>query len=626
MCGIAGYFDYAKGVFQLERDVFDRMIDTLAHRGPDGRGRLQEPGVGFGHRRLSIIDVLDRAAQPMVSPDGEVWLTYNGEIYNFPDLRRRLAGLGHRFVTTSDTEVLLHSYLEWGLDCVGRLNGIFAFGIYDRPRRRLLLVRDPLGVKPLLYADVGGRIVFGSEIAPFLELPDLDTSADPQGIDAYFTFGYVPAPMTGYRGIRSLLPGQYLLVEDGRKACRKYWDLPLDAPKLDGGDAELTEEFDRMLGAAVERQMISDVPLGGFLSSGTDSFAIIRAMQNVSRGRTRAFSVGFADSRFDELPWTRQAAAALDVHLDAQVMPLDYQALCPRVAPHCLMPFADSSALPVYQLCRAARRHVTVALSGDGADEMLGGYATYAAAAQAATYRRVPRLLRRGLLAPLARRMPDLGGKYSLRDKAGRFVVGAEEGPMRDHAAWRVILHRELKEKVYTPEFLRQTEGFDPLGLYAEPVARARAAGCGVLDSLLYADQTFYLPNDMLVKVDRMSMAHGLEVRVPFLDVDLVEFCWRLPESMKRRGAMGKIILRGAIAEAYPEALQRRGKSGFNMACDRRGERTVRFDNPFCRPVSLAYRHSFGRYHQLMMRFLLEMLSEPAARSWSLARRESAIA
>ena len=222
MCGIAGYFDYDKGVFELDRDVFDRMIDTLACRGPDGRGRRQERGVGFGHRRLSIIDVLDRAAQPMVSPDGEVWLTYNGEIYNFPDLRRELEGLGHAFVTTSDTEVLLHSYLEWGPDCVGRLNGIFAFGIYDRPRRRLLLVRDPLGVKPLLYADVDGRIIFGSEIAPFLECPGLDTSPDPEGIDAYFTFSYVPAPMTGYRNIRSLLPGQYLLVEDGKTVFRKY--------------------------------------------------------------------------------------------------------------------------------------------------------------------------------------------------------------------------------------------------------------------------------------------------------------------------------------------------------------------------------------------------------------------
>ncbi len=626
MCGIAGYFDYDQGAFELDRDLFDRMIDTLAHRGPDGRGRLQEPGVGFGHRRLSIIDVLDRAAQPMVSPDGEVWLTYNGEIYNFPDLRRELEGLGHAFVTTSDTEVLLHSYLEWGVDCVGRLSGIFAFGLYDRPRRRLLLVRDPLGVKPLLYADLGGRIIFGSEIAPFLEWPGLDLSPDPEGIDAYFTFSYTPAPMTGYRAIRSLLPGQYLLVEDGKKTFRTYWDLVLDAPKLTGDDAELTEEFDRLLAAAVERQMVSDVPLGGFLSSGTDSFAIIRAMQNVNRGQTRAFSVGFADSRFDELPWTRQAAAALEVDLDAQIMPLDYQALCARVAPHCRMPFADSSALPVYQLCRAAREHVTVALSGDGADEMLGGYATYGAAAAAAKYRRVPGPLRRGLLGPLARHMPDLGGKYSLRDKAARFVTGAEQGPMRDHAAWRIILRREVKKRVYTPEFFRQTEGFDPLGLYAAPIARARAAGCGDLDSLLYADQTFYLPNDMLVKVDRMSMAHGLEVRVPLLDVDLVEFCWRLPERMKRRDGTGKVILRRAISEIYPEELNSRPKSGFNMAYDRQGETTVRFDNPFCRPVALGYRHSFGRYHQLMMRFLLEMLSLPASTSWSGSGSESATA
>lgn len=617
MCGIVGYFDYRAGQYRLDGDTFDAMIDSLAHRGPDGRGRHQAPGVGLGHRRLSIIDPHPRAAQPMRSPDGQVLLTYNGEIYNFRGLRGELEKLGHAFRTTSDTEVLLHAYLEWGTDCLARLDGIFAFGLYDARADRLLLARDPIGVKPLFYADWEGKVFFASEMTPLLMLPGLDTSHDPQGIDAYLAFSYVPAPRTGCRHIRQLLPGQRLELERGRKKFATYWELPLDAPPLEGDPPELTEEFDRRLARAVERQMVSDVPLGGFLSAGTDSFAVVRAMQQAARGRARAYTIGFADPRFDELPWTKQAARALDVHLDWQVARLEDDELWRRVAPHCVEPFADSSALPVYLLCEMASRHVKVALSGDGGDELLAGYVTYRATPCARAYRKLPPAVRR-TCAALAQLVPDAGGKYTLGEQARRFVYGAENGRWRDHASWRILLPRKLRHRLYRPAFRRELGDFDPLELYAEPMRRAARAGCSELNCLLYADQIFYLPNDMLAKVDRMSMAHGLEVRVPLLDRELVEFCWRLPEEMKLRGRRGKHVLRRAIAGAYPPALRRRPKSGFNLACGPEDDAPVPVDLPFCRPARLAGGNTFGRYHRLMLRHLLRMLSWQARRAgWS---------
>jgi len=354
--------------------------------------------------------------------------------------------------------------------------------------------------------------------------------------------------------------------------------------------------------------MISDVPLGGFLSSGTDSFAIIRAMEQVNSGQTRAYSVGFTNKDFNELPWTRQAAEALGVSLESQMMELDFQELCDLVRPYCRDPFADSSSLPTYLLCGMASQHVKVALTGDGGDELLAGYATHRAGGPARRYRRLPAWLRKGVIKPLTLCLPEIGGKYSLREKAGRFVMGAENDQFRRHAAWRTVFDRRLKRKIYTEDFWRQTKDFDTLEMYAEPLRRAHQAGCDELDCMLYADLSFYLPNDMLVKVDRMSMAHGLEVRVPFLDAELVEFCWRLPAEMKLRGKTGKYVLRRAIADRYPQELARRPKSGFNMAYDRRAETAIDVDNRFCKPATLRYRDGFGHYHQLMMRFLFEML------------------
>ncbi len=610
MCGIVGYFDYQRLDFQLSSENFNQMVDSMVHRGPDGRGCYQEPGIGLGHRRLAILDVDgDRASQPMAIEERGIWLTYNGEIYNFRELKKELESLGHRFITVSDTEVLLHAYLEWNLECLKKLNGIFAFAIWDKFKSRLWLVRDSLGVKPLFYSDGDGKIVFASEVPALFHFPGLSREPDLFGMDAFFTFGYVPAPMTGHKAIRQLLPGEYLLIENGKKTFKKFWDLPLGVSKHKNSEQELLEEFSRLLKQAVECQMVSDVSLGAFLSSGTDSFAIVQAMQQVNKGKTTAFSMGFNNRKFDELDNTKISADALDVKLIEQRMDLEVESLIKEVSPHVQEPFADSSSLPTYLLCKMASKHVKVVLGGDGADELLGGYEIYKANDLARWYRRIPYAIREKFIRPLVRSIPDFGGKYSFQEKAGRFMYGSQQGAGRDHASWRIMLPQYLKKKLYTPEFFNEVKDFDAIGIYAESILRAKEQGHSFLDSCLYADLTFYLPNDMLVKVDRMSMAHGLEVRVPFLDLSLVEFCWRLPENMKIRGGQLKFILRKMLQDTYPKELQRLPKSGFNMETNAFQGTKVTMQNKFCAPIKIHTSELFGEYHFSMLSYLARLMN-----------------
>jgi asparagine synthase (glutamine-hydrolysing) len=610
MCGIVGYFDYQRLGFQLSPEKFNPMIDSMIHRGPDGKGCYQEPGVGLGHRRLAILDVDgDRAGQPMAIKELGVWLTYNGEIYNYRELKKELMLLGHNFHTTSDTEILLHAYLEWGIECLQKFNGIFAFAIWDKPRARLWLVRDPFGVKPLFFSDWKGKIIFGSEIPALFHFPDLPQENDFYGMDSFFTFGYVPAPMTAYKNIKQLLPGEFLLVENGKKTFKKYWDLPLSVSKLKSSENELREEFRRLLKQAVERQMVSDVELGAFLSSGKDSFAITQAMQQINKGRTTAFSMGFNHTNFDELEGTKLSAEALDVKLISSRMNIDVDNLLKKVMATMQEPFSDPSGLPTYLLCKMASKHVKVVLGGDGADELLGGYAVYSANNLASWYRMIPSIIRERFIRPLVNALPDFGGKYSFQEKAGRFMYGSKQGPGRDHSSWRIFMPSHIKKKLYTTEFLNEIKGFDPIDIYAKPIHRAREHGFSVLDSCLYADLTFYLPNDMLVKVDRMSMAHGLEVRVPFLDPDLVDFCWRLPDKMKVRGSKLKFILREMIKDTYPKELQQQPKSGFNLEYDIFPGTEVTFKNPFCIPRKIHAEELFGQYHFMMLSYMSRLVN-----------------
>ena len=563
MCGIAGVFHHAAPERPVDVGVLQAMTASLAHRGPDGEGIWHAPGIGLGHRRLSIIDLSENGRQPMADASGTLLLTYNGEIYNFRELRQTLEGRGHRFRSTSDTEVLLLGYREWGTDVVQRISGIFAFALWDASARRLFLSRDPLGVKPLFYSDRGGTLRFGSEIKAILSDPAVDRTPDVAALDAFLTFSYTPAPATGFAAVRQLLPGQCALFDRRGGRFWSYWGCPYgeqpSGAEFAAAVAEFTARFDRVTAA----QMVSDVPVGAFLSGGLDSAAVVRAAQRARRGPIHALTVGFDVPGFDERDVAQRTARALGTEWSAQEVALDATALVPALSRHMEEPTADSSMLPVYLLCREARRRFTVALSGDGADEILAGYDTYRATRLAAWYRRLPAAVRQRIVAPLAHRLPLQDRKYSLHAKATRFIRAAELGPGRDHCAWRIAFDDRLKDRLYTPAFRRHVR--DPLGAYARhvdevPPHREWLAG------LLHADTVFYLPNDMLVKVDRMSMANGLEVRVPFLDPEMVRFCASLPGEFKlRRGRIRKHILRESLRDSLPPDVLDRPKSGFNV-------------------------------------------------------------
>jgi asparagine synthase (glutamine-hydrolysing) len=564
MCGIAGIFHYADPQRPVDPATLGAMTRSLAHRGPDGEGLWSAPGIGLGHRRLKVIDLSDQAAQPMHFSDGRLSLTFNGEIYNFRKLRAELEPLGHVFRTRSDSEVILAAYAQWGEQALERLSGIFAFALWNGARRQLLLARDPLGVKPLFYADDGATLRFGSEIKAILSDSGVARDVEPEALDAFLSFSYTPAPLTGFRAVRQLPPGHALRVDAGGVRARRYWDNPYEPQPRGLTLREAMEQFDATLERVTRAQLVSDVPVGAFLSGGLDSAAIVRAMRR-GAGDVRALTVGFEDRAFDERAPARQTAAALGVTLDEQVVPLDPADLIDRVSRHLEEPTADSSAVPVYLLCQAARRRFTVAMSGDGADELLAGYDTYRATAFAARYRRLPRLVRQRVLAPAAACIPVRDGKYSLHQVAMRFVRGAELGPDLDHCAWRLAFSDELKRRLYTDDFAAAARGCDPLGRYAAHI-RAVPPGRDRLCGWLNADTSFYLPNDMLVKVDRMSMAHGLEVRVPFLDVEMVRLCANLPSEFKlHRGRVRKHILRESLRGSVPDDVLRRRKSGFNV-------------------------------------------------------------
>jgi asparagine synthase (glutamine-hydrolysing) len=351
------------------------------------------------------------------------------------------------------------------------------------------------------------------------------------------------------------------------------------------------------------------VDLGAFLSSGKDSFAIVQAMQEINKGRTTAFSMGFNHTKFDELEGTKLSAEALDVKLISSRMNIDVDNLLKEVMPTMQEPFSDPSGLPTYLLCKMASKHVKVVLGGDGADELLGGYEVYSANNLARWYRMIPSIIRERFIRPLVNAIPDFGGKYSFQEKAGRFMYGSKQGPGRDHSSWRVFMPSHIKKKLYTPEFLNEIKGFDSMDIYATYIHRAREHGFSVLDSCLYADLTFYLPNDMLVKVDRMSMAHGLEVRVPFLDPDLVDFCWKLPDKMKVRGSKLKFILREMIKDTYPKELQQQPKSGFNLEYDIFPGTEVCFKNSFCTPRKIHAKELFGQYHFMMLSYMSRIVN-----------------
>lgn len=558
MCGIAGYARAGEGRPLPEAAVLRRMCDSILHRGPDEDGHFLDARVGLGMRRLSVID-LAGGHQPMADEAGTVLTVFNGEIYNFRELRAELESAGHVFRTRSDTEVIVHAYLQWGEDFAARLNGMFAIALYDRRQGRLLLVRDHVGIKPLYYAWTPDALIWGSEIKAVLASGLVGRELDLDALGQFVAWEYCPGETTLLKSVRKLLPGRMLTLElaTGRREIRRYWQLP-EAVAVDGhDDGYWLERVDQALRAAVRRQLVSDVPLGAFLSGGVDSSLITAAM-----GEALTFSIGFEDPSYNELKHSASVAEHLGVRHITEVIRADALELFDHLMNFMDDPIGDSSIFPTYLVSRLARRHVTVSLSGDGGDELFGGYESYLATGVARRYDSLPRVLRKGLVEPAVGLLRPTRAKKGLVNKALRFVEGVQHDGAIGHARWRLFLGEAAKARLFTPGSLAAMG--TPPGAHIERLFQ-EAQGREPLAASLYVDLFSYLPDDILAKVDRMSMAVSLESRVPFLDKEMVELAFEVPDRLKIRDGVSKWILK-RIAERYlPREAVYRPKEGFSV-------------------------------------------------------------
>ena len=575
MCGIAGAIWTADGE-PLERDTLQRMTDALRHRGPDDEGQYVSdvavglahqpiPGVALGHRRLSIID-LSSGRQPMSNEDGTVWVVFNGEIYNYRDLRRRLEGAGHSFRTKSDTETILHLYEDEGTDAFQHLRGMFALAIWDAGRRQLVLARDRLGKKPLVYRHEAGRLLFASELKALLEVPGMPREIDPAAIDEYLTYQYVPHPGTILRGFRKLPPASYAVFRDGQLTVAEYW-RPDFSREFARPAALYADQLRERLTAAVETRLQSDVPLGAFLSGGIDSSIVVALMRRLTEQPVKTFSIGFAAPEYDETSYAREVAEHLGTdHHEFRVEPNALDVL-PKLAWHYDEPFGDSSAIPTYYVSRMTREHVTVALTGDGGDELFAGYPRYRAVRIGQWFDRLPRSVRRVAAGNYWQHLPAGSRQKCVRRRFKRLTAALRLSPQRRYMDWIAIFGESRRAELYTDEFVARLPDADPFDFLAAAFERARGRDSVTAASL--ADLVTYLPCDLMTKVDIASMAHGLECRQPFLDHEVVELAAGMPLKLKFRGLRGKRILQRAFGDLLPRRIWRRPKMGFGVPLDR---------------------------------------------------------
>ena len=554
MCGITGRFNYDP-LQPVDREVLVAMTDAVAHRGPDAAGYYHAPGIGLGHRRLSIID-LSTGDQPLANEDGTVQVIFNGEIYNFADVRAELIARGHRFRTGSDTEIIVHGYEEWGDRCVDRFRGMFAFAVWDAARCRLLLARDRLGVKPLYYAEVPGRgIVFGSEIKSLLVDRDVPRDWRPEAIDAYLTLLYIPAPDTIYRAVHKLPPGHILVAERGAIRVSRYWDLQFTGDGEAAREKEYLDQLDSLLGEAVRLRLVSDVPLGAFLSGGIDSSTVVAYMKEASGAPPVTIAVGFDDAAYDEVRHAEAVARHLGCEFHALTANPRVDDLLPKLAWHFDEPFADSSAVPTYYVSKAARQLVTVALSGDGGDELWAGYARH----------RVEHLEQRvrGSLGGAASIAGWLGRALPLSVKGARSLRHLSYAPDEAYALKHGYGHFEpdAKTRLYSRDFTTAVGKADAFSTFRD--AYRDCASADPMDRAMYVDARTYMIDDVLTKVDRMSMAVSLEAREPLLDHKLLEFAAGVPAALKLRHGQGKYLLRRVLERRVPREIIDRPKRGF---------------------------------------------------------------
>jgi asparagine synthase (glutamine-hydrolysing) len=558
MCGIVG--QARRDGASPERGMLASMCAALAHRGPDARGMHLDDGVGLGIQRLRVID-LD-ADQPIFNEDGSIAVVLNGEIYNYRELRRDLRRAGHTFATGGDTEVIAHLYEEHGPECVRFLHGMFAVAIWDRRCRQLVLARDRLGKKPLFYSERDGVISFASELNALMQDPAIPRDIDHGALDAYLAYQYIPAPLSAYRAVRKLPPASTLIFGDGACTIGRYWRLDYRT-KLQLADPREYDELIRAhLRRAVRARMVSDVPIGAFLSGGIDSSAVVAAMAEVSSRPVRTFSIGFASDRFNELPRARLIAERFATEHEELIVEPEALELLPKIVEHYGEPFGDSSALPSFHLARMTRGQVTVALNGDGGDESFAGYSHYAANLLLSRFDVLPTPVRR-LLSGAGMLLPASGRVDSARSRARRLAATLALTPEHRFAAYRTHLDGLDTAELYTPEY-RELLGDSPAAL-AEAIAGPWRDSLSEdpLDRMLDVDVNTYLPGQLLAKIDVASMAYSLEARSPLLDHELMQFAASLPVEHKLAGAERKVGLRRALRGWLPDEILDGPKQGF---------------------------------------------------------------
>jgi asparagine synthase (glutamine-hydrolysing) len=558
MCGIVGQVRPQGEA--VEPQLLARMCAALEHRGPDSRGLHHHGRAGIGIQRLRVID-LNTGDQPIFNEDRSVVVVMNGEIYNYRELREELRSRGHVFATQGDTEVIVHLYEEHGADCVRHLHGMFAFSLWDERRQQLLLARDRVGKKPLLYHLSDGVLTWASEMNALLQNADIPRALDPVALDRYLALGYVPAPRSALKGVAKLPPAHTLILRDGRITLSRYWALDYSR-KLDVGVEELGERIRAALLEATRKRLIADVPLGAFLSGGIDSSAVVAAMAQLSSEPVRTFSIGFDHARFDELPHARAIARQFGtVHEEFEVRANAVEVV-PRIVRHHGEPFADSSAIPTFYLSEMTRRHVTVALNGDGGDESFAGYQRYVANAVAGRLDRIPAPLRRAVAA-LAARVPDRGDVSSRANRFRRLGGSLARDPAQRYAGYMSWFDAAQRDELYTPGFAAEIGGADA----GEEIAArwAAASGDSLVDRMLEVDASTYLVDDLIAKVDIATMAHALEARSPLLDHELMELAASIPGHLKVRGGEKKWIFREALRPWLPSEILDRPKQGFSV-------------------------------------------------------------
>jgi asparagine synthase (glutamine-hydrolysing) len=565
MCGICGKLSFAGHAADAEVLV-RRMCSVIAHRGPDDEGVYIDPWIAMGNRRLSVIDLVT-GHQPMTNEDGTLWIVHNGEIYNYQMLAEQLQRKGHTLSTTSDTEVIVHLYEDLGDDCVRCLSGIFAFALWDTRERRLLLARDRLGVKPLLYFADDQGLVFGSELKAIVQDSHVERRLDFQALNDFLSSNYVPGSRTILAGIRALPAGHILVCEGDRIQVTRYWDLHFTQDQgVPNSEAAYVEGLREAIARAVKMQMVSDVPVGAFLSGGVDSSSIVALMTQATDQRIKTFSVGFEQKSFDELSYARLVSRDFCTdHYEVICSPFQFADLLPDLVWHADGLLADMSMLPLYLVSQLAGQHLKVVLSGDGGDELFAGYSTYQADRLAIVYRRLPSLLRDTVVPQVIEWLPVSYDKMSFQLKAQRFVQSASLPPEQAHASWRRIFSPEEKVALISNEVLGQIDA-DSFAAYDQ--AYSVAGDWDELSRHQYADIHVWLVDSILAKVDNMSMAHSLEVRVPFLDHELVEYVATIPSCLRLKGATEKYILRQAVKNMVPPQIVNRRKAGFHIPID----------------------------------------------------------